>query len=110
MGTTSPTGIAGLRRLAGDPRDGVTPFPGSPLDTSATVALHRQVYSRIGPLTLSGQVAEGPSLPSTRALAASLTVSRNTVRPRSNSSAGRDTWRAGTGPAPTSPRPFRTNC
>ena len=79
MGTTSPTGIAGLRRLAGDPRDGVTPFPGSPLDTSATVALHRQVYSRIRTLILSGQVAAGSRLPSTRALAASLNVSRNTV-------------------------------
>ena len=79
MATTSPTGVAGQRRLAGNPRDGVTPFPGSPLDTSATVALHRQVYSRIRTLILSGQVAAGSRLPSTRALAASLNVSRNTV-------------------------------
>ena len=79
MGTTSPTAVAGQRRLARDPPDGVTPFAGSPLDTSATVALHRQVYGRIRTLILSGQVAAGSRLPSTRALAASLNVSRNTV-------------------------------
>ncbi len=50
-----------------------------PLDRSSTEALHRQLYSRLREAVLSGRLAAGTRLPSTRALAAELGVSRNTV-------------------------------
>lgn len=78
MGTTSAARRKGTRPVRGV-RKGTRPLPGPRLEVGATVPLHRQLYSRIRTLILSGQLAAGSRLPSTRALAASLSVSRNTV-------------------------------
>jgi GntR family transcriptional regulator / MocR family aminotransferase len=45
----------------------------------AAPVLHRQVYDRIRSLILGGQLPSGSRLPSTRALAASMSVSRSTI-------------------------------
>ena len=50
-----------------------------PLDRSSPEALHRQLYGRLREAVLSGWLIAGTRLPSTRALAAELGVSRNTV-------------------------------
>ena len=50
-----------------------------PLDRSSPEALYRQLYARLREAVLSGRLAAGTRLPSTRALAAELGVSRNTV-------------------------------
>ena len=50
-----------------------------PLDRSSPEALHRQLYGRLREAVLSGRLAAGTRLPSTRTLAAELGVSRNTV-------------------------------
>jgi GntR family transcriptional regulator/MocR family aminotransferase len=49
------------------------------LDRSSPEALHRQLYGRLREEVLSGRLAAGTRLPSTRALAAELGVSRNTM-------------------------------
>lgn len=49
------------------------------LDDQAGLPLHRQLYARIRLAILEGRLAAGSRLPSTRALAASLRLSRNTV-------------------------------
>ncbi|NQU57692.1 MAG: PLP-dependent aminotransferase family protein, partial [Rhodospirillales bacterium] len=49
------------------------------LERSGAVALHRQLYEQIRDLILSGRMAVGSRLPSSRALAHDLGVSRNTV-------------------------------
>ena len=49
------------------------------LDARATTPLHRQLYDALRAAILGGQLAAGARLPSTRALAARLAVSRNTV-------------------------------
>src|SRR6266487_1561168 len=49
------------------------------LARSSIVPLHRQVYESWRAAILSGRIAAGARLPSTRALAAELAISRNTV-------------------------------
>ncbi|HEY9712729.1 MAG TPA: PLP-dependent aminotransferase family protein [Chroococcales cyanobacterium] len=49
------------------------------LDSASTVPLHRQVYEEIRGAILSGRLASGKKVPSTRALAESLGVSRATI-------------------------------
>ena len=49
------------------------------LDAAAPAPLHRQLYDALRGAILGGQIAAGARLPSTRALAARLAVSRNTV-------------------------------
>ena len=49
------------------------------MDRSSTVALHRQLYDRLRKAILSGELAAGTRLPSTRELARELNVARNTV-------------------------------
>src|SRR5215217_2220912 len=49
------------------------------LDRSSPEALHRQLYGWLREEVLSGRLAAGTRLPSTRALAAELGVSRNTM-------------------------------
>jgi GntR family transcriptional regulator/MocR family aminotransferase len=50
-----------------------------PLDESSATPLFRQLYQALREAALSGQLAAGVRLPPTRALAAELGVSRNTV-------------------------------
>ena len=50
-----------------------------PLDPQSTEPLYRQVYDRLRQGILSGNLAPGLKLPSTRALATDLGVARNTV-------------------------------
>lgn len=50
-----------------------------PIDRDSDVPLHRQVYQRIRDAILSGRLTAGTRLPSTRALATELGVSRNTA-------------------------------
>lgn len=52
-----------------------------PIDPGAAEPVHQQVYRGLRDLILSGRVAPGARLPSTRALAAELGVARNTVVP-----------------------------
>src|ERR1700733_2787639 len=49
------------------------------LDASSNVPLHRQLYEGLRGAILSAQVAPGTRLPSTRALADALGVSRSTI-------------------------------
>ena len=49
------------------------------LDRSARESLTQQIYARVRELIVCGRVAPGAQIPSTRALAAELGVSRNTV-------------------------------
>lgn len=49
------------------------------LESRAAAPLHRQLYAELRRLILAGQLSPGARLPSTRALAASLNVSRTTV-------------------------------
>lgn len=49
------------------------------LDTGAHEALYLQLYRQVRTAILAGQIAPGTRLPATRALAASLGVSRNTI-------------------------------
>jgi GntR family transcriptional regulator/MocR family aminotransferase len=49
------------------------------LDARSATPLHRQLYGEIRAAVLSGRLSAGARLPSTRALAADLAVSRNTV-------------------------------
>ncbi|HVA89803.1 MAG TPA: PLP-dependent aminotransferase family protein, partial [Chloroflexota bacterium] len=49
------------------------------LDDQAALPLHRQLYARVRLAILEGRLAAGSRLPSTRALSASLRLSRNTV-------------------------------
>jgi GntR family transcriptional regulator/MocR family aminotransferase len=49
------------------------------IDGRSATPLHRQIYNEIRAAVLSGRLAPGARLPSTRALAADLAVSRNTA-------------------------------
>jgi GntR family transcriptional regulator/MocR family aminotransferase len=49
------------------------------LDAAGTVPLHRQLYARLRDAIVAGRIAPGTRLPSTRAMADSLGVSRSTV-------------------------------
>src|ERR687891_2313138 len=55
------------------------PFPALALDPAASRPLHRQIYFAIREAILDGRLKSGARLPATRALAADLGVSRNTV-------------------------------
>lgn len=55
-----------------------TPFT-LPLDPSSTIPLYIQLYNRIRTSILSGQLERGARLPSTRALAVELGISRSTI-------------------------------
>ncbi|MCW3037419.1 MAG: putative bifunctional protein [Actinobacteria bacterium] len=57
----------------------VTTLPGRSLNPSDTVPLYRHLYEHLRASILGGQVSAGTRLPSTRALAAQMGVSRNTV-------------------------------
>ncbi len=55
-------------------------FPSiAPLDQTAAVPLHKQLYERFRDAILNGRLSTGSRLPSTRELALHLGVSRNTV-------------------------------
>lgn len=54
-------------------------FPQLSVDEEATEPLFRQLYERLRAAVLAGELRPGTRLPSTRALAAALGVSRNTV-------------------------------
>lgn len=60
-------------------RAAAVPATGIRLDPASGVPRHRQVYERLRDRILSGQLASGVRLPSSRALAAELGVSRTTV-------------------------------
>jgi GntR family transcriptional regulator / MocR family aminotransferase len=49
------------------------------LDRSSSTALHRQLYDQLRGAILSGRLAPGTRLPSTREMASELSVARNTV-------------------------------
>ncbi len=49
------------------------------LDVASTVPLHRQLYDGLRDAILAGRIAPGTRLPSTRAMAESLGVSRSTI-------------------------------
>lgn len=55
------------------------PLPGIRLDTAASLPLHRQLYEQLGSAIRSGHLKPGTRLPSTRALAHALGVSRTTT-------------------------------
>lgn len=55
------------------------PLPGIRLDRSLPVPLHRQLYEQLGRAIRSGQLKPGTRLPSTRAFARTLGVSRITT-------------------------------
>src|SRR2546430_1293895 len=54
-------------------------FTSLPLDPRSSAPLHRQLYDRIRNAILRGLLSPGTQLPASRALAADLGVSRNTV-------------------------------
>ena len=56
------------------------------LDPHSATPLHRQLYEEIRAAVLAGRLAAGARLPSTRALAADLHISRNTVAGAPNDS------------------------
>ncbi|HEX7941290.1 MAG TPA: GntR family transcriptional regulator, partial [Gemmatimonadaceae bacterium] len=60
-------------------RGPVSPVVQFVLDPEAETPLYRQVYEGLRDAILSGRLARGARLPSTRALAADLGVARNTV-------------------------------
>lgn len=49
------------------------------LDPAAPAPLHRQLYTEIREMILAGRLGPGARLPSSRALAQDLGISRNTV-------------------------------
>src|SRR5690349_22886301 len=55
------------------------PLPGIQLDASARLPLRRQLYEQLGRAIRTGYLAPGTRLPSTRAFARELGVSRTTV-------------------------------
>lgn len=55
------------------------PLPALTLDAQSSVPLHRQIYFEIRGAILDGRLRPGTRLPASRALASSLSVSRNTV-------------------------------
>ena len=61
------------------PRISTAPLLGVGLDRTLKEPLHRQIYGQIREGILSGRLRPGRPLPSTRALAGELGVSRNTV-------------------------------
>jgi GntR family transcriptional regulator/MocR family aminotransferase len=80
-----------------------------PLTPGSGATLHRQIYAALLDAIGSGQVARGARLPSTRALAGTLGVSRNSVlhafeELRANgyieSRVGSGTWVTGKAPRP----------
>src|SRR3979411_3298430 len=54
-------------------------LPGQSLNSSDSLPLYRHLYEHLRPSILGGQVSAGSRLPSTRALAAEMGISRNTV-------------------------------
>ena len=56
------------------------PFAAAPLDRTARVPLHQQLYEQLRSAILSGRLLPGTRLPATRIMAAQLGVSRNTVQ------------------------------
>jgi GntR family transcriptional regulator/MocR family aminotransferase len=60
-------------------REGAATLLTLPLDEAAPAPLFRQLYESLRGAALSGRLAAGARLPATRALAADLGVSRNTV-------------------------------
>jgi GntR family transcriptional regulator/MocR family aminotransferase len=57
----------------------MVPFIPLNLDRGARIPLHKQLYEEIRGAILSGRLGRGARLPATRALAADLGISRNTV-------------------------------
>src|SRR5262249_38853949 len=57
----------------------IAPLLDLPLDPALPAPLHRQLYDGLRAAILAGRLAAGARLPATRALAAELDVSRNTV-------------------------------
>lgn len=57
----------------------VVPFATAAVDHASQVPLYRQLYEKLRAGILSGQLAPGTRLPSTREMAADVGVSRNTV-------------------------------
>ncbi|QBD74916.1 PLP-dependent aminotransferase family protein [Ktedonosporobacter rubrisoli] len=55
------------------------PLPGIQLDASASLPLHRQLYEQLGRAIRAGYLTPGTRLPSTRAFARELGVSRTTI-------------------------------
>lgn len=49
------------------------------LETDSGQPLHRQIYEQVRKAVISDKLTEGTEMPSSRALAASLGISRNTV-------------------------------
>src|SRR5438270_11437860 len=68
-GTTPPT----------DRRGRLNTLPGQSLNPSDSLPLYRHLYEHLRASILGGQVSAGARLPSTRALAAQMGISRNTV-------------------------------
>jgi GntR family transcriptional regulator/MocR family aminotransferase len=60
-------------------RSSAVPFPPLGLDFESPVPVYRQIYENLREAILSGRLARGAQLPSTRTLAAGLGVSRTTV-------------------------------
>jgi len=54
-------------------------LPGQSLNSSDSLPLYRHLYEHLRASILGGQVSAGSRLPSTRALAAEMGISRNTV-------------------------------
>ena len=54
-------------------------LPGRALNSSGSLPLYRHLYEHLRASILGGQVSAGSRLPSTRALAAEMGISRNTV-------------------------------
>jgi GntR family transcriptional regulator/MocR family aminotransferase len=55
------------------------PLPSIQLDASAALPLHRQLYVQLSQAIRAGHLAPGTRLPSSRALARELDVSRTTI-------------------------------
>ena len=75
-------GDHGRARWVGDRRVGVlagSAIAGTALDAASAEPLHRQLYDALRDAVLSGHLRPGARLASTRAMAADLGVSRNTV-------------------------------
>jgi len=62
-----------------NPRESKSAFDNISFDTALTAALYQQLYAHLRASILAGRLKNGTKLPSTRALANELNVSRNTV-------------------------------
>src|SRR5574339_8525 len=54
-------------------------FKGNPFQPTANLPLYQELYAHMRAAILSGELKDGMKLPSTRALADELNISRNTV-------------------------------